>query len=119
LIFFDAVSLLANVMGEGDPDESRFMDVLGNRIKKAAQEGRVRVFGEMVPLLWAAGKYDAAVRLKALWNKLWVKHQLSLMCGYPHSALPSTADAPSVLALCHEDTQVHYQKPSLITGTRG
>jgi hypothetical protein len=43
----------------------------------------VRVFGEMVSLLWDAGLIDAAVELEVLWNELGVQYPFSLLCAYP------------------------------------
>ena len=42
-----------------------------------------RAFGEMVALLWAQGKRDAALRLEALWNDLAKRMSFALCCAYP------------------------------------
>ena len=68
LMFFDTTSLLTKVMGDDWPNQPKFMKVLGSRIQKTCQTVRLRVLGEMVAVLWAEGKYRAAIRLEELWN---------------------------------------------------
>ena len=84
-ISLDAEETLASFMVDGWPDAARFADVIGSVIRRASRNGalRVRAFGEMVALLCAAGKAQAAVRLKELWNDLARDHDFSLLCAYP------------------------------------
>src|SRR6202044_3378227 len=75
LIVMDAAQLLAAFMSDGWPNEDRFNEVVGGVIAKAlgcagGEQQRVAVFGEMVAVLWADGKADAAIRLEQLWNVL-------------------------------------------------
>ena len=56
---------------------------------------RVRVFGEMVDLLWRGGNLPAAARLESLWNEAVATHALALFCAYGlngegHDGFPST-----------------------------
>jgi hypothetical protein len=113
LMFFDAASLLSKIMVDDWPDQSRFMEVLGSRIQKACENGRVRVFGEMGAILWAAGKYQATIRLEELWNTLQTTQPFPLLHAYPHSTLTSKEDPQSLLAVCQAHTEVRHQK----TGT--
>src|SRR4029453_17876289 len=67
----DARETLSTFMIDGMPDEARFRDVVGTVIAQAIQEHRsVRAFGEMVALLWAEGRREAALRLEEMWNDL-------------------------------------------------
>jgi hypothetical protein len=43
----------------------------------------LRVYGEMVGLLWQAGEYPAAIRLEQLWHRLMKAVDFSLYCAYP------------------------------------
>jgi hypothetical protein len=43
----------------------------------------LRIFGEMVAVLWNDGKHDAALSLEELWNDLREEHDFSLFCAYP------------------------------------
>lgn len=83
-IALDAAETLAQLMAGGLPEPGRFSEILGRAIRRAARgRRRVRVFGEMVALLWAEEKYEAAVRLEELWNALRETHRFSLFCAYP------------------------------------
>jgi PAS domain S-box-containing protein len=80
----DAAATLAEFMVDGWPDEVRFADVIGTIISRAAQgRRRVRVFGELVSLLWADGNRAAAIRLEELWNDLFRTQSFWLFCAYP------------------------------------
>ena len=46
----------------------------------------IRVYGEMVAVLWAEGNALAAIHLERLWNKLGSQRNFTLLCGYPSSA---------------------------------
>lgn len=55
-------------------------------VERAALRGPVRIFGEMVAVLWAEGKTRTAIRLEELWDELATRHAFSLLCAYPMSA---------------------------------
>jgi hypothetical protein len=80
----DAGELLSRFMVDGMPDEGRFKAVLEPLVGEARASGRfrdVRVYGEMVNLLWSDG-VPAAARLEELWNDAIEEHSLSLFCAY-------------------------------------
>src|SRR6478609_6371407 len=82
----DAAELLSEFMIDGWPDEALFKNIVGPWIRRAyegARRRRVVAFGEMVALLWAEGKRDAAVQLERLWNELARAELFSLVCAYP------------------------------------
>lgn len=87
-VALDAEETLSQFMIDDWPDEKRFVELLGgviSRAKAAAENehGRAALFGEMVALLWDAGKSDAALRLEQLWNQIAQSHTFSLVCAYP------------------------------------
>jgi signal transduction histidine kinase len=91
----DAAETLARITSDGWPDPVRFGEVVGGTVGRAAAAGsgaQVRAFGEMVALLWADGRRDAAIRLEELWNELARDHAFSLVCAYPISAFGAHAD---------------------------
>jgi signal transduction histidine kinase len=88
----DAAETLAHFMVAGAPDPERFAAVVGEVLAQAAQGGRrVRVFGEMVALLAAAGNHAAALRLEHLWNDLRQTQDFALYCAYPMASLGDEA----------------------------
>ena len=108
-IALEAEEALSRVLVDGWPDERRFREFIGGAIAKGALagNGRVRAFGEMVALLWQAGKRDAAIRMEDLWNQLAKRHRFSLFCAYPMSAFANAEDGKRLLAVCNAHTHVH------------
>jgi MEDS: MEthanogen/methylotroph, DcmR Sensory domain len=78
----DAATLLSRLMSNGLPDKGAFDAIVGEALHRAgAGRRRVRVFGEMVDLLWKEN-LPAAIRLEELWNAAIVSHPISLLCSY-------------------------------------
>ena len=106
----DAAELLSRFR-DGTIDASRFHEVVGGLIARARGEGTrpVRVFGEMVALLWAEGDPAAAIELESLWNELGRKMSFALLCAYPTSLFEEDR-SPGEIA---EITKTHT--PGIIT----
>jgi signal transduction histidine kinase len=110
-VSMDAGQLLATFMSDGWPNEGRFKDVVGGIVAKARAcaagvQPRVAIFGEMVALLWADGKTEAAIRLEQLWNELARTKPFSLFCAYPMSSFNREEDARLLLKVCNEHSAV-------------
>ena len=108
---FDAAATLAQFMKGGRPDPVLFNDMMGPVIedaRDAARTGRGRIvaFGEMVALLWAEGKIDAALELEELWNRLADVYSFSLCCAYPMSGFLGNPHAAPFLKICAQHTHV-------------
>ena len=83
----DAGRLLARFMVGGAPDPARFREVVTQLLDHAGTGRReVRVYGEMVALLWARGDVASTIAVEDLWNTLVDEHGFTLFCGYPISA---------------------------------
>lgn len=105
----DAAETLSKFMVDGWPDERRFANVVGGVVARAAggrSARRVRIFGEMVALLWAEGNPEAAIRLEDLWNGLAKIHSFSLLCAYPMGAFGREADGNHFRDICTEHSQL-------------
>ena len=86
---------------DGEPDPREFERVVGGLIREAAAAGRpVRVYGEMVALLWDAGHVNAAIALEDLWNRLARELPFSLLCAYPAASVAGEAHADALGELC-------------------
>ncbi|SFU83358.1 PAS domain S-box-containing protein [Pseudoduganella namucuonensis] len=80
----DADETLSQFMIEGWPDATRFEQTVGRLVRAAAASGgAVHAFGEMVAVLCAQGRYEAALRLEELWNDLAKEARFALFCAYP------------------------------------
>jgi signal transduction histidine kinase len=110
-VSMDAAQVLATVMSDEWPNEGRFKDVVGGIVAKAVAcaggvQPRVAIFGEMVALLWAEGKTEAAIRLEQLWNELARTEPWSLFCAYPMSSFNRVEDSGLLLKVCNEHSAV-------------
>jgi hypothetical protein len=96
-VTLDAATVLTSFMVEDKPDEGLFNSFADGLLRRAALNGpRVRVFGEMMALLWAAGLPKATVQLESLWQQYCNRHSFSLFCAYPRAGF--TKDASESLA---------------------
>jgi signal transduction histidine kinase/CheY-like chemotaxis protein len=103
----DAAEALLEFMVDGQPDPMRFVEFIGGTVARAAGgHGRVRIFGEMVALLWAEGNYDAAIRLEELWNELRATHAFSLFCAYHMDGFGGEMMAAPLGSVCAGHTSV-------------
>jgi PAS domain S-box-containing protein len=110
-VSLDAAHTLSRFMVGGRPDRILFSRILGGIIRKlgaAAQAERPRVaaFGEMVALLGAEGKWDAAIQLEKLWNELARTHSFHLHCAYPIDFFSQERDGELLQTLCWEHSHV-------------
>lgn len=106
LTVLDAAGTLSRFMVDGWPDEQKFRAVIGDIIAPLRHDQRpVRVFGEMVALLWAQGHGGATVQLEHLWNDICVSEGLTLFCAYP--CIGATRDlGESLSKVCALHSQV-------------
>jgi len=107
LICEAAEALMATFIFDGIIDEYVFKSGIAGLIKKAkdaSSTGQVRVFGEMVNLLWLENT-DATHRLEELWNDVIKLHSVSLLCAYALGG--SRPDMlPASLVACHSGALV-------------
>ena len=61
----------------------RFVDKAAGSRKRL-----VRIYGEMVDVLWSSGREDAALSLEILWHQLIAGRKCSLLCGYSSGVCP-------------------------------
>lgn len=103
LICGKAEDLLSTFLFDGIIDEDRFKTIFGGMIEQAknfnGKRRSVRVFGEMVDLLW---KSDPRIteRIEELWNEVIEAHSVPLLCAY---SLAGTKPGgfPEALMACH------------------
>ena len=85
VMFLDAEEVLARVLVEGQPDSGQFDRLIGGPVRDLRDRTGcgVRVFAELVGLLWCTGQVPAANRLEELWNGLLRDRRSHLFCAYP------------------------------------
>jgi hypothetical protein len=115
LLLLDADQMLGQIVVDGMPRARRFRTAISPLLERASAGRRhrsVRAFGEMVDVLWKAGRPAAALKLEMYWNQLARRHDFSLLCGY---AIGNTYRNAIVEYICGQHTHVIGQRmaPSL------
>jgi hypothetical protein len=88
----DAVELLSQLLdAESDTISAEGFDAgIGTLVRRQLSTGRpLRVYGEIVALLWDRGDGAAVVALEELWSRLQRDDQFTLFCGYPGTDAPT------------------------------
>lgn len=96
-------------------DRDRVDAAIGALIDSAAATGQpIRIYAEMVALLWDAGHVGAAIELESLWNDLTLRRPFSLRCAYPARLVTGEASVASVEDVYRLHTEVidPHQGPS-------
>jgi hypothetical protein len=85
-ICLDASATLSQFMVMGMPEPLNFRYTVSDLIKRAKKsQRRMRVFGEMVAILWSSGNHEGAVALEHLWNIYLDMEPFTLLCAYPET----------------------------------
>jgi PAS domain S-box-containing protein len=110
-VSLDAAETLSQFMVGSMPDPGLFTEMMGGIIEKAKAAAKddqpcIVILGEMVALLWAEGKYEAAIRLEQLWNDLANKHSFSLRCVYPMNGFYKDEHSELFMRICAEHSTV-------------
>jgi PAS domain S-box-containing protein len=99
LLLLDAAEVLTSFMLEGMPDATLFRMSVGEIVERMRSRGtrKVRVFGEMVDLLWRVNQ-PAAISLEQMWSELIETSEFSLFCAYStshvHDSFPDALRTP-------------------------
>lgn len=106
-VALDASEMLSTFMVDYMPDGARFRATIGGLVARAAEGPRdVRIYGEMVAVLWDQGNVAAAIALEDLWNDLSTKHPFSLFCAYPIRAFDTEASTEPFRTICNQHARV-------------
>jgi|GEM_PF-3551147 len=102
----DAAGLLDAFMAGGAPDPERFRAAIEPLLDSAAAGGRrLRVYGELVALLLAAGDVASTIAVEDLWNELSSTRDFELLCGYP-AQTAGDREQPPARSICERHTAV-------------
>lgn len=105
----DADMMLRRFLSAGYPDAKKFDESVGAAIRSSVtrSQGRgLRVYGEMVGILWEKKQYPAAIRLEQLWHALRQQVAFMLICGYPIDVFGKDFDPGIVDALLCAHSQL-------------
>lgn len=100
----DAAEVLATFMDNEGPNRERFLSTIAPLIRCAEiKHQRVVLFGEMVALLCAEGRMQAAIALERLGNELVQTHPIYIRCAYP---MTEELKGEPYAAICAEHSTV-------------
>jgi PAS domain S-box-containing protein len=110
-LVWDAAETLSKFIVGDMPDPEKFSQLIVTALEKLKAAATVAnpstvIFGEMVALLFAEGKQEAAIRLEQLWNDLATKHSFTLRCAYPMNAFQKNANSEAFARVCAEHSNV-------------
>jgi PAS domain S-box-containing protein len=114
-VWLDAGDYLMKLLVDGQPAPDRFASIVGGAIDRASSaatdnrsraQRRVRVFGEMVSLLWNDGNHDGALGLERLWNDLAKERRFALFCAYPINCFKGESVAGLLESVCAEHAAI-------------
>ena len=110
-LLFDAAEVLGSFLVQEWPDAYRFNARMKELVVRArsvsdADLSTIAAFGEMVAVLWAQGKREAAVQLEQLWTEFTNTHSLSLLCAYPLRYFSRDEDREMFSRICSQHTSV-------------
>ena len=106
-IALDAGDVLSRFMVDGHPNARLFTQTIGAVMDCASAGGRtMRVYGEMVALLWDGGDVASALALEDLWNDLAGVREFALLCAYPMHSFDEEGSAAAFERICDQHTNV-------------
>jgi hypothetical protein len=84
LVVLDAEDCLKTFMVDGMPHRQAFVDTVTSVLRRVRAAGfsKIRLYGEMVNVLWERDALPAAIRLEELWNDLLAVEHVPLLCAY-------------------------------------
>ena len=103
-LLLDAAEALSKFMENAGPSRERFLSTVAPLIRCAEiKHKRVELFGEMVALLCADGRMEAAIELERLGNELAQTHAVFIRCAYP---MTEELKGEPYAAICAEHSAV-------------
>ena len=114
LTVLDAAATLETFLVNGRIDQKLFEDSVGTLVwALASGDRRLRIYGEMVDVLAAAGDFRIALQLEARWNELRAETPFTLFCGYSSENFgdPKVSDALQLTCLAHSQIRTNPRDP--------
>jgi DcmR-like sensory protein len=106
-VALDARETIRGFMVADSPDPARFWQEIAPLLEQAAKAGQpVRVFGEMVAVLWDMGLVNAAIEVEAMWNELGAQFPFSLLCAYPAQSHSCAHHLDALTEVCRAHAEV-------------
>ena len=108
-VMLDARETLAGFMVGDMPDREKFRNTIGSVLENrraGAGCAHVRVYGEMIDLLWHEGNHAAAIHLEEFWIDLQQHYSFLLLCAYVMGNFHRAGGATPFAHSCKAHTSV-------------
>jgi hypothetical protein len=120
----DAEETLSRIMGPDGLDLPRFRSIVEATLEEVRRGSRipgVRIYGEIVDLLWKSGRLEAAIRLEEIWSELIRERRFRLLCGYGMDLLAPELDGGAFGRVCdaHEEVRSNRVRDRLEAAVDG
>ena len=100
---FDADDTLAKIDGPSGVDWAAVTSLANDLVDTASSSGRpVRLFGEMVTMLWNHDRVTEALELERFWHELSGRRRLDVLCAYPSFIAPGVVEPMNLLCGLHD-----------------
>lgn len=107
LVFRDARAVREQLRQAGPPTIDNVSAVLGDDIEQLADTGRpLRIFGEVVALMWEDRDLAGALALEDAWNRFATMHTFDLLCAYPMRSFAAPESVTAFLHVCQRHTAI-------------
>lgn len=114
VLILDAAHTLAKFMRQDLPNRVAFDEIVGTMVAQLANQGRLRIYGEMVDVLASRGQHKAAYQLEVLWSALAKREPFTLFCGYSSAHFSDPQSATLLGKICETHSCVHRKKGDVI-----
>ncbi len=112
LKFFDVELTLLCFYSEDTLHEANFQDFVGASLRDLRLKfGKVRIFSEMLNLLWRDSKYEAAMELEECWQNLARQLEFSLLLSYSLNKTDPDTLEEAVKLICEYHQHLQKVKP--------
>jgi len=103
----DCFRTLDLFMVDGELDAERFHAEVGDLVRTVrGGSSTIRLFGEMVDVLWREGNEPAVLGLEALWNELMANEHAELLCAYEMAEFAEAAHTDAFARICRHHHHV-------------
>ncbi len=106
LVYVDATALLEQILVNGRLERRAVDRISGETVRNLRMRGPLRIYGEVVDILWSRGRGEIAIELEGLWNRLRLRVDFELLCGYGIDIFDSSFAIGSIEGIIHAHGEV-------------
>lgn len=107
-VVIEAEKMLNRFMLNGLPNKKLFFETFSRALNALRdnypyKSRKIRVYGEMVAVLWSKGNSRGMLQLEKLWNELALRQSFSFFCGYPKDSFIYNNHLIEKINICHDN----------------